>query len=196
MKKKQLVIIRDRMNVNDSGSNHFERALRKECRKNNIEVVISDSLSESNRTTPTIVMQPSDIASKSYLNVDIETTAEVCYDIINDELNASSLLTDNNVFIYGNGTTIGKPLRKFIKYRDGWWCPYADSKTSDKEKNKDLDDCSIVVLALPYGMKIKESLKGKFVIDCSDSYIGIPDYSVRDIGKLTVQRIIENVKNS
>lgn len=188
----QLIIIRDDINQKDKGSNQFTKALIKMCEKNNIQITVSDNLDKTNETTPTIVLEPNRLALKPYLSVDMEATANVVFNIINRQMNASSLLT-REILIVGNGKTVGKPLRRIINSRTNWSVNYVDSKSSEMKKNVLIDDCEIIVLALPYGMKIDRSLKGKLVIDCSNSYDGIADYSVRDIGKLTVHEIIKNV---
>lgn len=188
----QLIIIRDDINQKDKGSNQFTKALIKMCEKNNIQITVSDNLDKTNETTPTIVLEPNRLALKPYLSVDMEATANVVFNIINRQMNASSLLT-REILIVGNGKTVGKPLRRMINSRTNWSVNYVDSKSSEMKKNVLIDDCEIIVLALPYGMKIDKSLKGKLVIDCSNSYDGIADYSVRDIGKLTVHEIIKNV---
>lgn len=193
----KLVIVRDELNQKDKGSTRFTKALVNECGRNNVHVQFESDMQfiEEDSSMPVVVMQPSNIKDVKYNNMDLNTTAEVCFDFIENHVKENNL-SNPSVYIYGNGKTVGKPLRKIIEGNDKYKVEYANSKTTKAEKIQKISKADFVVMALSFGVVVEEDLKDKVVIDCSNSYKKVPRvfFSMGEIGKQTVQKIIGRIK--
>lgn len=195
-------IIRSENSVNNSNSNRFVNALVKECFQQNVGYKIitihkEEELYKFDESQPTIFIQPFEFEIPSHWNMDINTTAKVIFDIISTKVLEEE---EPTILLIGRGETVNKPLQEMLKNT------YANliitnSHTSKAQLYDFLNISDVIVCATNKEVKIPGVYYAKVVFDAGNTINNIDAhftystiYNRKSIGKLTVQQIIQNVK--
>ena len=195
-----LNIVRDKTHLTDKNANLFCKALTKEGERQGVEIntIIVDSQENTYNidfNKPTIVIDPFDfIPVKCFNNVDLDTTATVCFDIIKD-------LPPSNVILIGRGN-IGRVIADLIIDESNHTLTVANSKTTQEYLEKLVKDADIIINTSTSEIHTNLPMFDKMLIDINNNFKCNVDtlsscvyWNMRDIGKLTVQQIISRAKD-
>lgn len=202
-----LRIIRDRDFLSDKNATLFIKALIKECDNNNIEcevlsinnIEVAKELSKD-ILTPTILIDPMNKEYKELFkhcyDIDSNTTAKVCCELIKDIKTCSVLLI-------GRGN-IGLKLSEFILTKTNHTLTVVNSHTEEGYIQYLIDNSDIVINTATSVIEVNKhiSMGDKIIIDINNnlkmsSANDILKYcNMKDIGRLTVKEIVSRVKST
>lgn len=144
--------------------------------------------------TPTILIEPMAREYKEFLshcnNVDLNTTARVCYDLIKN-------IEPTNVLLIGRGN-VGKELSGLILTKTNHTLTVANSHTEPFHLQKVISDSSIILNTSTSLITVCRDIvmNNKTVIDINnnlelDNKEKLKEYyNMRDIGSFTVKEIV------
>lgn len=185
--------------IEDKYRDSFVRALMREAETQETECRVLDTygqagLDKVDWTVPTVVTEPKSYeVPRKYNNADENTTAKVIAAITRGNRPMTVLLINRSKLI-------GKPLINMLLEQDHT-VTVAHSKTPVHKIAAMVQDAEVLITATGHELKYIKSIDNIVTIDVSndiskDVYIdSFEYYSMSDIGKLTVKKIVENSKD-
>lgn len=189
-----LQILKD-TTIEDKNRDLFIKSLIRECERQDVEYIILTPPCEYNYMKPLVITDPYTYPKPfQYNNVDLDTTANVVFDIIKD-------LPPSNVVLIGRGN-VGKPLIDMIVNKSNHTLSIANSHTEEWCLDELIQNADIIINTSTNEIIHKWYIDGKTIIDINNNFKFMVShgkrpnklYNMSDIGKLTVQQIISRAK--
>lgn len=187
-----LQILKD-TTIEDKNRDLFIKSLIRECERQDVEYIILTPPCEYNYMKPLVITDPyTYLKPFQYNNADLDTTANVVFDIIKD-------LPSSNTLLIGRGN-VGRVIANLIIDGSNHTLSVANSKTTQEYLEKLVKDADIIINTSTAPIHTTISVCDKIIIDINNNFDFLTDkrdvklYDMKHIGKLTVQQIISRAK--
>lgn len=189
-----LQILKD-TTIEDKNRDLFIKSLIRECERQDVEYIILTPPCEYNYMKPLVITDPYTYPKPfQYNNADLNTTANVVFDIIKD-------LPPSEILLIGRGN-VGRPLIDMIIDKSNHMLSIANSRTTNEHLQVLIKNADIIINTSTTPIHTTTPVCDKMIIDINNNFDFLTDkndvelYDMKYIGKLTVSKIIARAKEN
>lgn len=174
----------------------FMKAIVSECKKKNKEYTIVTKESDFDYELPYVIIEPCTMAGgwgrlNPMLNCDDFATASEIVGLVKNYSNNA------NVLVIGRGELVGKPVVNILMDETNSQISVVNSHVGLNSLINKIENADIIINGSSSVLRYDGGdIVDKLIIDANDNFKNVfppmMRYGMRDIGKLTVQRIVKN----